>query len=116
MPLKIYYLDDEPDLLEMFADIFSSPERTITTFTDPQTAVETANSSPPDIMFFDYRLPNATGDELALKVPTAVPKALVTGDMNVNLKAKFDAVFSKPYKPDDIENFINTIASKKRAA
>lgn len=40
MALKVYYIDDEPDLLELFADLFSSKEIEIKTFADPLKAVE----------------------------------------------------------------------------
>ena len=39
MPLKIYYLDDETDILTMFVDTFSGPDRKITTFSDPEKAI-----------------------------------------------------------------------------
>ena len=42
MPLKIYYLDDEPDLLEIFTDTFSSDSIKVTTFSDALPAIDAA--------------------------------------------------------------------------
>ena len=54
MPIKIFYLDDEISLLEMFFDTFSSEDHLITTFYDPQTAIEAVKQTPPDLLIIDY--------------------------------------------------------------
>jgi CheY-like chemotaxis protein len=110
MPLRIYYLDDEPDLLEIFAELFGSSEVTVTTFTDPNKAVEAIMASPPDLLFLDYRLPNTTGDKIALQLDPKIPKALITGDLTLNLEAKFDAMFEKPISHQEVQKFIQSYA------
>jgi CheY-like chemotaxis protein len=59
MPLKVYYLDDEPELCENFADCFSSECVEVFTFTDAIKAIEFIRSQPPDILFVDFRLSGA---------------------------------------------------------
>jgi DNA-binding NtrC family response regulator len=58
MPLKLLYLDDEPDLCESFSDEFSSDDILITTFTAPKDAVEAAKQLNRNFIFIDYRLPD----------------------------------------------------------
>ena len=106
MPIRIIYLDDEPDLLDLFSEMFSSPEVLIETFSDPARAIEAIRSNPPDLLFLDHRLPRTTGDRVALEVDPTIPKALVTGDVNIRHEAKFDAVFEKPFPIAKVREFI----------
>ncbi len=106
MLFKIYYLDDEVDLLEMFNDTFSNNEIEISLFSEPKKAIEAIEKSPPHLLFLDYRLPNTTGDKIASQLKGDFKKALISGDLNLKLESKFDAVFEKPYPIEKIENFI----------
>ena len=102
MALKIFYLDDEVELCENFADLYNTDNVCVTTFSDPAQAVEAAKSNPPDLFFFDYRLPGTTGDQVAQLMDPKIPKFLITGDMTVVTTYKFLRVFSKPCKEADI--------------
>jgi DNA-binding response OmpR family regulator len=113
MPLKIYYIDDELALCENFTDFFSSKDVEVITFTDPVLAIAASKDNPPDILFVDYRLPNSTGDQVAKTININIPKYLVTGDINVKTQFKFDAIFSKPYKPEEIQAVIDRFAKVK---
>lgn len=116
MQLKIYYLDDEKDLQEMFSDIFSSTECSVTTFSDPVAFVNFVESNPPDLVFLDYRLPNCTGDEIAMKINPAIPKVLITGDLEVKPQASFVAKFGKPFETEELEALIQSFYKLKKAA
>jgi DNA-binding NtrC family response regulator len=116
MPLKIFYLDDEPALLEMFSDTFSAPDRVITTFNDPKTAIEATRQTPPDILFIDYRLPNYTGDQIAQMLDPKIPKVLITGDMQVKCSYNFLAIFEKPYSASKIEEILDRLVNNTQAA
>jgi DNA-binding NtrC family response regulator len=116
MPLKIFYLDDEPALLEMFSDIFSSDNRVITTFSDPKTAIEAIRKTPPDILFIDYRLPTYTGDQIAQMLDPNIPKVLITGDMHIKCSYNFIAIFKKPYKASQIEEILEKLAKNAKEA
>lgn len=107
MPLKVYYLDDEPALLEIFTDTFASDSIEVTTFTDPVLAIKTIASHPPDLLFLDLRLPNTTGFAIAKQLDPKIPKALVTGDMSVQPESVFKAIFEKPMNTEKIEAFIH---------
>ena len=116
MPLKVNYLDDEEALCEIFVDSFASKDIEVTTFTDPVKAIASCLNNPPDMIFVDYRLPGTTGDEVVKSIAASVPKYLITGDINVKTEHKFIAVFSKPYKPEDIQRVLDGFLKIKSAA
>jgi CheY-like chemotaxis protein len=113
MPLKIYYLDDEEALCENFFDYFTSKDVIVTTFTDPNVAIDIIKKNPPDIFFIDYRLPGTTGDEVAKVLDPLLPKFLITGDIYVKTEYPFNSIFSKPVSEEEIFKVIATYAQKK---
>lgn len=114
MPLKIFYLDDEPMLLEMFIDNFSGPGREIRTFTQPPVLIQAIKAEPADVLFVDYRLPNYTGDQVSHLIDPKIPKVLITADSQVALTYPYTAVFEKPYRPIPIEELIQRLEAAKR--
>lgn len=102
MSLKIIYLDDEPDLCELFSDEFSSDGVLISTFFDVQKAIDAAKTTKPDLIFIDYRLPDTNGDKVAQAMPADIPKYLITGDYSVDTHYKFNGFFAKPWAPEAI--------------
>ena len=114
LPLKVYYLDDEEDLLPLFQDTFSSPEILIKTFSNVQDFIEAVKKNTPDLVFLDYRLPNTTGLDIATQLSTEIPKALVTGEINLKDTPALKAIFAKPYPIDKIEAFINSFLIAKK--
>jgi len=113
MPIRLIYVDDEVDLLELFSDMFSSPEVMIETYSDPDRALEAIRRNPPDLLFLDHRLPRTTGDRIATQVDASIPKVLVTGDVTVQLESHFDAVFEKPFPIAKIREFIRSRVDRK---
>jgi len=116
MQLKIIYLDDEPDLCEMFVDNFASPIVSIQTFTDPEAAITAINESKPDLVFLDYRLPETTGQEVATRLNPDMPKVLLTGDLSVDTRNSFIKVFHKPFDFGEMEAFIQSFLGRKKVA
>jgi DNA-binding response OmpR family regulator len=116
MPLKVIYLDDEPQLCEMFVDNFASDEVSVKTFTDPERAIVAINESVPDFAILDYRLPGMTGIDVALRLNGAVPKVLLTGDLTVQTVNDFVKVFHKPFDFAEMEAFIQSYIDRKKAA
>lgn len=113
MVFRIYYLDDEAALLEIFSEIFSSTTVQVKTFSEPSQLIAECKSNPPDLLFLDFRLPNTTGVAVAQQVDPKIPKVLVTGDLSVKVDVKFEAIFEKPIKVDVVEAFIKERATKK---
>ena len=57
MRLKVFYLDDEPDLCEMFQENFETPDIEIKTFTDPNKFLGEMKTNLPHVVFLDYSFP-----------------------------------------------------------
>ena len=115
MSLKVYYLDDEKDLLEIFEEIFSDAGIEISTFHDVQSAVSKIKSHPPDLLFLDYRLSNTTGDEVALTLDPDLPKVLVSGELSVDCQASFIAKIGKPFEDEKIREILSSYLKKDAA-
>lgn len=116
MKLRVYYLDDERDLLEAFVDTFSSDEIQITTFENPQLAIDAARDNPPDVFFIDMRLPRTTGDVVAQQMDPNLPKILITGDIHVTCKSEFLKIYHKPFQISEVEKLISDFLETKRSA
>lgn len=114
MPLNIYYLDDEEALCENFVDHFASREVRITTFVDPEVAIEAIKRNPPHLLFIDHRLPGTTGDQVAQLLDPMLPKFLITGDISIKTEYPFLKVFIKPYAEKDIAEVIDSFGSGKK--
>lgn len=106
MSFSVVYVDDEPDLTELFIDLFSSEYMDIKVFTDPLKAKIYLSSNRPDLVFLDFRLPGTTGDKLASELNLQMPVALVTGDMEVKTDFKFSKIFKKPYDINQMREYI----------
>lgn len=115
MPFRIIYLDDESDLLQVFADTFSAPDIEIEIYTDPKQAIAAVEAKAPDLLVLDYRLPGTTGDIIAQNVDAGIPKALITGDLEVKPVANFTKIFKKPYEADEMQEFIDSYRHQKAA-
>ncbi len=106
MPLKIAYLDDEPELCETFVDNFANDCVEIRTFTDPESFLASLVTYQPDMVFLDYRLPNCNGDLIASRIRGEIPKILITGDFTVTPQTKFHRILQKPYNFAEVEALI----------
>lgn len=115
MPFKIIYLDDEEDLLEIFVDAFSNDEIQVRAFADVEPTLAEIQRNPPDLLFIDYRLKKGqTGDKIALSLDPNLPKALITGELDLEFSQEiFRKIFRKPYQFSDIESFIQEIRQRK---
>lgn len=106
MPLKIIYVDDELDLLDIFVDEFSRPGFEILTFSDPKMAIDEIKSNPPDLLFLDYQLPGTTGEKIALEIDPLIPKVLITGNLSIKTQVNFLRVLQKPISFSEIESIL----------
>jgi response regulator RpfG family c-di-GMP phosphodiesterase len=104
--LQVYYLDDEPELCELFKDYFESETVKVSTFLNPEVAIQQSFMSPPHLWFLDFRMPGTNGDEVAQRLQPEIPKFLITGDINPKITYAFFQIFKKPYESGDIERVI----------
>jgi DNA-binding NtrC family response regulator len=114
MNLNVVYIDDEAELLQIFEDCYGSEEINIKTFSNPSEGIEEILRSPPDLIILDFRLPNTTGDEIALKLGPSIPKVLISGELFPELKAPFLEVLTKPIKFDVVDSFLQSRLQYKR--
>jgi DNA-binding NtrC family response regulator len=113
MPLHIWYVDDEPDLCEIFSETFSSDSVHVRAFTDPNEAVKAAKGSiTPDLIFLDYRMHSTNGDLVAQLMDPNIPKYLISGEISVSTTYKFIEIFSKPYHEEEIFRVIAEYSSR----
>jgi len=112
---KIYYLDDEVDLLDIFVDTFSSDDVHITTFTSAAEFLSAIRTNLPDLIFLDYKLPGTTGLEVARLVDPTIPKALISGDMSLSFDSIFHYFFEKPMKASAVAEYINSFKRNSAA-
>lgn len=108
MQLKVIYIDDEPELAELFAEEFSTDQIDIKVFSTLSTIIEDIERISPDLIFIDYRLSGTTGDKIAKKIKKPVPIVLLTGELTVETTFKFEKIFYKPYNFNEINDFLNT--------
>ena len=107
MRLKVYYIDDEPDLLMTFMELFSSAFVDVMGFTCVDQFLKAIETSPPDLVFMDYCLHETNADEISKKLDPSIPKAVITGKFETDIVAfGYDASFPKPFTVEQIQEFI----------
>lgn len=109
MALKVYYLDDETELLELVQDILSGPELEICTFATVESLLEAVKEAEPDLFVLDYRIPGTTGVEVAQLLPACIPKVLMTGELEVPENNHFVACFAKPFAVEELQSYISEL-------
>ena len=108
-PLKIVYLDDEPELLSVFTNIFGKSDVEIQTFIVPSEAILEIKKNPPGLIILNYWLSNTTGDKVAQLINPDIPRILVTGELDINLESRFLKVFQKPVPILELKDFIESV-------
>jgi DNA-binding response OmpR family regulator len=107
---KLVYLDDEPELTNIFNILFDQTFHEITVFNEETKAIDYCLKTPPDILFVDYRLGKMKGDEVALQLPDGIKKVLVTGDLNVDSSFEFDRVIKKPFRLSELLKVVDSLS------
>ncbi len=106
MKLKIFYIDDEQDLCDIFEELNQSEFLQIKTYINPVTAIADALNDPPDLVFMDYRLPTMTGDNAAIAMNLDVPIYLISGDLHVQTNFEFTRIIRKPVDNSEFQKII----------
>jgi len=96
--VKVYYLDDEAALCDIFKEFVEDEKTEVRTFCDAQSFIEHCKSAPPCLAFIDYRLAQTSGDRIAEKIAPQIPKVLVTGELDLPSSDLFIEIIRKPYK------------------
>lgn len=109
MTVRIAYVDDETELLNVFEDYLTELGYSVVTFTHQDDFVVHCNADRPDLCFMDFRLDGARGDEVAKRLDAGLKTVLVTGELSVVGDFDFDAVLSKPYRLGELRDLIDTL-------
>lgn len=114
MPEKliVYYIDDEPELCEIFQETLEGMGFEVHTFTDPDLAIASSKKRHADVVVIDYRLPNTTGDKVALLLDSPGKTILLTGEIQINSEFAFDLVL---YKPINFADLIPILRETKKS-
>lgn len=107
MTYRIYYLDDEEDLVNLFKAFIVDENIEVLTFTDASEAIARCQSAPPDLIFIDYRLADTTGDRVASLLDINIEKILLTGELDMAENALFERIIKKPFKLSYIRKVID---------
>lgn len=115
MQLNVVFIDDEADFGEIFQELFKSEAIKVNFFSCPKQAIEYVKNNSVDVCFIDYRIPQTTGDKIAQQLPAAIPKYLLTGELDVQPEYNFNAILPKPFDSNKIRAIFSQLLAKKNA-
>lgn len=109
MTIHVVFVDDEPDICELYADFFESETVRVTTFTDPVEALAFLQKTPVDTCIIDYRMPHMDGLQLRAELPDKLPCYLISGELELECPPGFVGCFQKPVRLEDLESIIDSL-------
>ncbi len=111
---RILVIDDEPMICELLEWILRA-NYDVQTADDSVNGLETARSSPPDLILCDLTMPKLSGPALISRlladpVTASVPVLLVSGDVSVHPGSPawkhIAGVLQKPFNPDELMRIV----------
>jgi ATP-dependent Clp protease ATP-binding subunit ClpA/CheY-like chemotaxis protein len=117
----VLLVDDNRDLLRLFALSLARNPWTIVTAENSEDATEAISKNVPDVIVFDYLLQEANGIQLAAEVLERYPDVSIViatgGDVSARDAARCEAhgfpILQKPFQVDELAAVINTKLSQK---
>lgn len=109
MMKRVVFVDDEPDIVELYEELFTSDTISVTVFTEPTAAIEHFLQQAVDVCFIDYRMPVMNGTELRTHLPDGPRYYLITGELDMECPEGFTDKFSKPLNFEDVETMLESL-------
>ena len=110
--VRIFYLDDETELCDIFLQMLSGTGHQLAAFSVVEEFVKQCKAQQPDLVFIDFRLPTTTGDRVASMIPSDISKVLMTGELSVECDHLFAQVIAKPFKFQQLVELVNSYSDR----
>jgi DNA-binding response OmpR family regulator len=123
-PLRVFVVDDHEDLAESTGRLVRLHGHQVDVFNSAESVLNALDAVTPDLIIADIGMPHMDGCELAVRVKQRpgcekTILAALTGlgeeeDRQAAIEAGFDYRFVKPMQFDELQHFIEQIATKGR--
>jgi FixJ family two-component response regulator len=110
--MRVYYLDDEIELCDIFLEMLSCTGHQLEAFSVVDEFVDRCLAQRPDLVFIDFRLPTTTGERVASMIQPDIPKVLMTGELSVDCDHLFAQVIAKPFKLKQLVELVNSYSDR----
>ena len=113
MSQRIALVDDDPDILGLFAEILNQYGYTVSAFTDPVEALSNLESNihEYDLIISDYKMPCLSGNTLCQKLITINPELKVI-IISAYADIECDRTFTFVSKPLSVSKLLQVVTEK----
>lgn len=108
MKKKVFIVDDDSELLEVFKDILSEENVEVFTYDNHLNAVAEAKKENPDILLLDAQLSGVSGLDVVHQFDPKLRKILCSGSNFKNVPKGFHGVLGKPFSIEDFEKLVKS--------
>jgi CheY-like chemotaxis protein len=116
--VRVVLVDDEPDALEFLALVLENEGAQVTSFGDPEAALEDLVAHPPDVLVSDLYMPRMNGWEFLEQARlrgVMVPAAAITAHPSFENRSRcvaagFCACVGKPMAPSELIHIVRELA------
>ncbi|WP_026376548.1 response regulator [Aestuariibacter salexigens] len=115
MTCDVVFIDDEPDLCELYSEFFSSENINVHTFTEPMEALNFLSDREIACCFIDYRMPGINGIDLRARIGNHIDCYLITGELDLGCPEHFAGLLTKPINFVQLQQLLEDIASKHQS-
>ena len=108
MKKKVFMVDDNPELLELFKEILESEDVEVFTYENHLQAVADAKKENPDILLLDAQLNGVSGLDVVHQFDPQLKKILCSGSYFKNVPEGFNGVLVKPFSIEEFKTIIKS--------